>query len=128
MRSRYAAYALGNVDYLVQTLHPAKRTPHTRRSLEQSLPGLQWTGLTILATEGGTAIESSGIVEFEATYRTPAGTGTLHERSRFVREGGPWFYVDGDVSDREDQSASPTRGQPCPCGSGRKYKRCCGAR
>ena len=98
MRSRYAAFARGQADYLVKTLHPSKRAPHERRDLERSLKHQRWTRLEVLATEGGSMFELSGTVTFAAHYDARGQAGVLRERSRFVREDGVWYYVDGDAS------------------------------
>jgi SEC-C motif-containing protein len=93
MRSRYAAYAVGDEAYLLATWHPATRPASL--DLDASL---RWRRLEVVATEGGRAGEGEGVVEFRAHYRRAGGTGTLHEVSRFARRGGRWVYVDGDVS------------------------------
>ena len=90
MRSRYAAYALGRLDHVLRTWHPRTR-PHELADV----PGLTWTGLTVLATEGGQPGDAEGVVEFEAAYRSADGPGLQHERSRFQRRAGRWFYLDG---------------------------------
>jgi SEC-C motif-containing protein len=92
MRSRYAAYAVGDLDHVFRTWHP-----RTRPDVITASPGLTWTGLTILSTDRGGPDDDTGEVEFRATYRTAEGTGVLHERSRFERRAGRWVYVDGDV-------------------------------
>jgi SEC-C motif domain protein len=104
MRSRYAAFCQGQIDYLVATLHPDSRRPDDRRSLRQTIQSTQWVGLTILKTQKGQAQDHKGIVEFVAAYREgqAAGFGAtavkqLHERSRFVKSNSQWFYVDGDI-------------------------------
>jgi SEC-C motif-containing protein len=90
MRSRYTAYALGDVDHLFRTWHPATRPD----DLDQ-LSRLDWRGLEILeVVDGGTA-DDHGIVEFRATH---AG-GTMHERSRFMRRAGRWVYLDGNATE-----------------------------
>lgn len=91
MRSRYAAFAVGDAEYLVRTWRPETRPPAL--SLD---PGVEWTGLTILGTTGGGLLEQSGTVEFAARYRTGAGRGEQHENSRFARVDGAWVYV-GEV-------------------------------
>ena len=58
--------------------------------------GVTWRRLDILGTEAGGPFDTDGVVEFVAHYRSPAGSGRLHEVSRFVREGGRWYYVDGE--------------------------------
>lgn len=128
MRSRYAAFAKGEVDYLIATWHPDKRSGLSRRSLEDTSKGLRWTGLTILDTVAGGPQDDTGLVEFEARYAGPGSTGVLHERSRFSRVDGRWMYVDGVTDDRETPAAKPQgRNELCACGSGKKFKRCCGA-
>jgi SEC-C motif domain protein len=93
MRSRYSAYAVGRLDHVFRTWHP-----RTRPEEIEPAPGLAWTGLTILDTEAGQPGDEQGVVEFEAAYRTAAGPGVLHERSRFTRRAGRWVYLDGEVS------------------------------
>lgn len=88
MRSRYTAFAVGDAGYLVRTWHP-----RTRPS-DVDLDGTVWEGLVIeeAAEEGDAAT-----VAFRASWRRGSDRGVLAERSRFVRRGGRWVYVDGDV-------------------------------
>lgn len=90
MRSRFSAFAVGDTDYLIASWHPSTRP--TELELDSRR---QWYRLDIIATSGGTPFETSGVVEFEAYYRSPDGAGSQHEVSRFVRENGSWLYVDG---------------------------------
>ncbi|MGE4560981.1 MAG: YchJ family metal-binding protein, partial [Desulfobulbus sp.] len=95
-----------------------------------------WCGLEILGTEQGQADDREGLVEFRATALADERLIVLRERSRFVREQGAWRYVDGEFIEEEQPVAavpsSPAkakkvgRNDPCPCGSGRKFKKCCG--
>lgn len=87
MRSRYTAFAVGDVGHLMASWHSSTRPP--RLTLD---PGLRWTGLSVLATSGGFG-GSEGVVEFEARYVEDGRPGALHERSRFVREDGRWSYL-----------------------------------
>ncbi len=93
MRSRYAAYAVGDLDHVFRTWHPRTRPDEITAS-----PGLTWTGLTIVSTSGGGPDDDAGEVEFRAAYRTADGPGLLHERSRFEQRAGRWVYVDGDLA------------------------------
>ncbi len=93
MRSRFSAFALGDVAYLERTWHPSTRPAGL--SLD---PERRWYRLDVLRTEAGGLLDDTGLVEFRAHHRSPAGTGALHEVSRFVREGGRWLYLDGAVS------------------------------
>lgn len=91
MRSRYSAYVLQLVAYLTATWHPSTRPAHL--VLDHS----RWLGLQIKqqATQGDRAT-----VEFVARYKTGGKATRLHERSRFVREDGRWYYVDGEFPSR----------------------------
>ncbi len=122
MRSRYSAFVRQQTDYLVNTLHPDKRHPHEAQALQRSFQDTQWQGLAIVHQEQGQASDTTGVVEFVATYRGPQGLGRLHERSRFVKEADQWLYLDGDIM----QSPTPGRNEPCWCGSGKKFKKCHG--
>ncbi len=128
MRSRYSAYVRGAVDYLVDTHDPATRAPAERGAIERWSREATWEGLEIVATERGGEGDESGVVEFRATYRQGGSTRVHHERSRFRRLEGRWLYVDGDaVKPRPAvRAATVGRNDPCPCGSGKKFKKCCG--
>lgn len=96
MRSRYTAFATGDVDHLLRSWHP--RTAPPREELAASLAdGTRWLRLDVLARERGGPFDADGVVEFTARARTPEGRIALHEVSRFVREDGAWLYVDGEA-------------------------------
>ena len=91
MRSRYCAYVLGLRDYLLDTWHPSTRPA----SIEPDPPGLKWLGLDVKRHQ---QLDSDhAIVEFVARSKLAGRAQRLHETSRFVREGGRWTYVDGDI-------------------------------
>lgn len=92
MRSRYTAYTQSNADYLRHTWHAS-----TRPAMLDLEPGRRWLGLKILGTSNGEAGDTSGTVEFVARFKIGGRAHRLHENSRFVSEGGRWFYVDGDI-------------------------------
>ncbi|WP_424809570.1 YchJ family protein [Rhodococcus sp. 27YEA15] len=92
MRSRFTAFALLDTQYLLRTWH----SDHRPTDLDLD-PTRRWTGLDILDTERGSLFDTDGIVEFRAHYSHRRVSDTLHERSRFVRVGGDWLYVDGDI-------------------------------
>ncbi|GAA4190435.1 YchJ family protein [Gryllotalpicola kribbensis] len=92
MRSRYAAFAVGDTAYVLSTWHPSTRP----RSIAPETD-LQWRRLDVLRTTAGGPFDTRGTVEFRAVWRQGAERGALHERSRFERVGGAWLYVDGDV-------------------------------
>ncbi|GAA5209217.1 YchJ family protein [Microbacterium kyungheense] len=90
MRSRYTAFVVGDDRYLAATWHPGTRPD----DLELD-PVQRWTGLQVLDVEAGTEGDTRGVVEFRAGWRHGADRGVLHERSRFVRQSGRWWYLDG---------------------------------
>lgn len=94
MRSRFAAFRAGDADWLLATWHPS-----TRPDVLDLADNPRWRGLQIVDVVGGGPDDDTGVVEFRATYLADGALGVLHERSRFVRTDGRWFYVDGDVTD-----------------------------
>ena len=124
MRSRYTAYVFRNVEYLLGTWHASTRPAGIDPTV---IP--QWCGLQIVRTEAGSGDDDQGVVEFKAFARTGEKVFTLHEVSRFLREDGQWLYVDGDMQAEPSPGArvgKVGRNEPCPCGSGKKFKKCCG--
>ena len=92
MRSRYSAYVLKLSDYLLASWHPSTR-PGSLDLAEDD--GTKWLGLEIKRSQQQD--ENHATVEFVARYRIAGRGHRLHELSRFVREDGRWFYVDGDI-------------------------------
>ncbi|OBG64833.1 YchJ family protein [Mycobacterium sp. E735] len=89
MRSRYSAFARGDADYLFRTWHP-----RTRPSDVTVDPAITWTGLKVTDTAAGGPEDNRGEVEFTARFESAGRAGSLHERSRFERRAGRWFYLD----------------------------------
>ncbi|MGM0982981.1 MAG: YchJ family protein [Pseudomonadota bacterium] len=115
MRSRYSAFVLDLSDYLLATWHPS-----TRPEKLEADPATVWKRLEVLESgEEG----DRGRVHFRATFREGGRWAVLEEHSRFVREAGRWFYLDGNPVVHR---LKPGRNAHCPCGSGRKFKSCCG--
>jgi SEC-C motif-containing protein len=92
MRSRYTAFVVGDERHLVATWHPGTRPDEL--SLD---PAQRWTGLEIVDVEAGGDGDARGVVEFRASWRQGREQGVLHERSRFLRRGERWWYVDGEI-------------------------------
>jgi SEC-C motif-containing protein len=88
MRSRYAAFAVGDVPYLLRTWHTSTRP--ARLELDADV---EWLGLDVIGSTAGSAFETEGTVEFVARFRVGRREGSQHERSRFTREDGRWRYV-----------------------------------
>ncbi len=136
MRSRYTAYVRVAVPYLLETWHPSTRPQEID---VDAMP--HWCGLEILGCDQGGEGDAQGWVEFRATALAEGRLLVLRERSRFVRDEGAWRYVDGEFIEEEKPEVAPPspaaakaqsgkgkvgRNDPCPCGSGKKFKKCCG--
>lgn len=127
MRSRFTAYATVQAEYLHKTNHPQTRLESTIEEIEDWAKENTWTKLEILNTDAGTKNDSNGVVEFKASYTDVSGKSQVHhERSTFVKENGQWLYKDGIANPPANNTSKKVlRNDPCPCGSGKKYKKCC---
>ncbi len=121
MRSRYSAYALGLVDYIVATTLPAQQPVLDREGIAAWASSCTFTGLEILDTRAGQPGDLEGQVEFVAYFRLHNVNDVQkhQERSSFRFRHQRWFFVDPTVG------KPPERNAPCPCGRGPKYKKCC---
>ncbi len=123
MRSRYSAYVLAAVDYLLATQAP-ETLESTRADLEVWVRRVRYIGLVVEGAERGGTADDEGVVRFCARFLEGGRLHTHRERSRFVRREGRWLYLDGAV-----EPVAPVvlgRNDACPCGSGQKFKRCHG--
>ena len=130
MRSRYSAFVVGDVDYLQRTSAGEAALKFDRAALLRAMPDTEWLGLEITGTEGGMERDDAGTVTFRARFRENGRLQVLAERSEFRRIGGEWRYCRGEVVPEPapaPASAKVGRNDPCPCGSGRKFKKCHGA-
>ncbi len=119
MRSRYSAFVLQNEEWLSASWHPDHRSDGPLVD-----PSIRWLGLEVIASDLG---EDRATVEFEARLLAAGTVDAVHERSEFVREQGRWYYTRGSGLAARFDAWKPGRNETCPCGSGRKFKRCCGA-
>ena len=117
MRSRYTAFTLGAVDYLLETHHPRTRAGVSFESVAEWAAS-EWLGLKVVQAKGDT-------VSFEARFGRADGEHCHRETSRFSRLDGRWYYLDG-VETPVQAGPKVGRNDPCPCGSGKKFKKCCG--
>ncbi len=97
MRSRFAAYAKKEIDYLYETTHPDKRDENFRAEMAAWANRAEFTALNILGKKQGGSLDKAGKVEFIAYYRQFGEEKQMHEISRFRRYRGKWFYYDGDI-------------------------------
>lgn len=129
MRSRYTAYVTGEIDHLKASLDSPGREQFDSDSAKQWSDDADWKGLEIVSVERGRPEDDDGIVEFVARYEINDQLLEHHERANFKKSGSRWEYVDGRVIGRDPyrrETPKIGRNDPCSCGSGRKYKKCCG--
>jgi SEC-C motif-containing protein len=124
MRARYSANVEGQAEFLAETYAPESRNAFDHDGVRRFSQRARWLGLKILETTDGGPDDETGTVTFEARYHIEGHDDGFRERSRFRRVDGRWRYVDGDLS--ELTKAKIGRNDPCLCGSGEKFKRCCG--
>lgn len=133
MRARYSAHVLKLVDFVIETYHSSCHAEEQRTAIIDSIES-QWCRLEVLSTS---AVENDqGYVEFKAYFKEDEQEFCLHEHSRFVKEDGLWTYIDGFMPPEPTltdprltqtiQSLKIGRNDPCICGSGKKFKKCCG--
>jgi SEC-C motif-containing protein len=126
MRSRYTAYAKSAIDHIINSC--VKDENIDEQSTRDWSEKADWQGLTIVRTEKGSPADSEGVVEFIARYVMDGLKEEHHETARFIKKDGSWLYESGTVKTGTVVRAEPKTGRndPCPCGSGKKYKQCCG--
>lgn len=95
MRSRYTAFTLANIDYLLKTHHVSTRPVKDKQDILDWAKSVQWMGLTVLATDKGGKTDQDGLVEFRALYIEKGKLESIHEKSLFRKEKGIWYYVNG---------------------------------
>lgn len=132
MRSRYSAYVLKNIDYVDDTQIVLENETFDKGEALKWAESSEWKGLEIKKTQKGGLEDNTGTVEFVAHYKDKASGTDLHhhEISLFQKKDGEWKFREGNI-----QGAQPVkrlepklgRNDPCSCGSGKKYKKCCGA-
>jgi SEC-C motif-containing protein len=130
MRARYSAYVYNDIDYIKDTYLDEDDDfdyNGTKRWAESSV----WEGLSIKSVEKGSEEDDEGFVEFVAYYTDENGKSSYHqEKSLFKKVDGKWMFVEGifeGLSPITRDKPKVGRNEPCPCGSGKKFKKCCGA-
>jgi len=113
MRSRYSAYVRADAKYILYSTTKENRYQDDLELIEEFAKRVEWLKLDVLEVKDDT-------VEFKAYYQDSEGIQVLHERSRFEQEDGIWKYKDGELYNSKIE-----RNESCPCGSGKKYKKCC---
>ncbi len=122
LRSRFSAYATKDIDYVINTTHPQTRGDLVRSELEEWAHTVEWKELVV------NNADTEGHVEFSATYRENGEVRVHRELSTFKEHDGQWYFFDSAYPKGTSQakSAKVGRNDPCPCKSGKKFKKCCG--
>lgn len=129
MRARYTSYVVGDVNFLKTSMAKSVQADFDEEASRAWIAASRWHGLEIVRTEAGQKGDKEGVVEFRALYTANDEFCNHHEVSKFVKERGGWKFLDGELVGetpiiREEPKIG--RNDPCPCGSGKKYKKCCG--
>ena len=130
MRSRYTAFCKVQLSHLVESAMPAQQSKLDRDGLLRWASESEWLGLEIHDTEQGMESDDIGYVHFTARFKRDGQEQEHTEKSCFRRIDGQWYYDDGMPTPVETivrKAAKVGRNDPCPCGSGKKYKKCCDA-
>lgn len=128
MKARYVAYTTGDVNFIISSHDPETRENVSKEATEEWSRSARWLGIEILSTIGGGPDDDDGVVEFVASFELEGKKINHHEKSYFKKINGNWFFVDGQIVPETYVRSAPKvgRNDPCPCGSGKKYKFCCG--
>ncbi len=121
MRSRYSAFCVKDVEYLLSTHHPSQRKNNEREQLISTFAHTHWLGLKVLDSSIDASNPNIGYVEYLA-FSQPEKIEQLHEKARFRFEDNNWCYLDGELL----PVVKLSRNEPCFCGSNKKYKKCHG--
>ena len=118
MRSRYSAFALQQIDYIVQTTALGQQASLNVDAITDWSKSNQWLKLEVL-NSNEKLDKNHAQVEFKAHYHDGKQTQIHHEISHFVQHQARWYFLDPTIGQQ------PTMKQPCICGSGKKFKQCC---
>lgn len=142
MRSRYTAYTRADINYIRKTTLLKSNEDFDFAGTEKWARESTWNGLKILNVEQGGETDKEGVVEFVATYTRDGESIDHHETSQFKKnDKGRWIFKEGDshthpggtghhhhpkIETVRRETPKVGRNDPCPCGSGKKFKKCCG--
>lgn len=128
MRSRYTAYVVENIDYIDESHHPDFGKDFDKAEALKWAQDSDWQGLEIIQTEKGQKDDKEGMVEFVAKYKLEGKLAQHREIAQFQKHKDKWFYTEGTIVGAQPiERIGPKvgRNDPCHCGSGKKYKKCC---
>jgi SEC-C motif-containing protein len=127
MRARYSAYVGVQMDFVFETTHPDHRQGYDHAGTKEWAENSEWQGLEIVEARKGASEDDVGEVEFIARFKENGAPREHHENAQFRKDGGRWYFTDGSMVKPKPLAVSKVgRNDPCTCGSGLKYKKCCG--
>ena len=129
MRARYTAYTQVEMDFLLESMHPDHREENDPDNTREWAENSQWHGLEILELKDGGPEDETGEVDFVANYTYKEEYTRYHEVGEFAKVDGSWYFIEGRPGVQKPIVRSEPkvgRNDPCSCGSGKKFKRCCG--
>lgn len=129
MRARYSSYVTGDIGFLRSSAIASVQEVFDEAASRAWSNAATWHGLEIIRTEKGGADDKTGVVEFRALYTANGEFCNHHEVSTFVKEKDGWKFEDGEMIGEKPivrEEPKVGRNDLCPCGSGKKYKKCCG--
>jgi SEC-C motif domain protein len=127
MRARYSAYVNVAMDFLFESNHPDHREGYDPKGTREWAESSDWEGLEIVGLEQGGPGDTTGTVEFIARFREKDVPHAHHELAQFKKFEENWYFTEGAlVKQKPLVSQKIGRNDPCTCGSGAKYKKCCG--
>lgn len=127
MEARYKAYEKKNIEFLVESHFPDTRRKLDIEATKKWAETAEWESLEIISVEDGKENDKVGIVEFRATYKEDGNYFVHHEKSKFIKKDGIWYYYGWlPLTETVIKERKIGRNDFCPCGSKKKYKKCCG--
>lgn len=135
LRARYSAFVKGKIDFILDTHHGKTKKEVNIKEIQEWSTQSAWKGLEIVQKEAGDPEDSQGLITFCARYQStssdtaPDKIEEHWENALFEKEDGEWKFLDARAVKQEPiRRAEPKTGrnEPCPCGSGKKHKKCCG--
>ena len=128
LRSRYVAHVTHNHKYLIDTTHEHYKHEESEADITKWIDQLEWKGFTILTSLGGKEKDTTASIAFIVHFLVNGTPQEMKETAHFIKENGRWLYTYGDVEGHityRREQPKVGRNELCPCGSGKKYKKCC---
>ncbi len=129
LRARFTAHVKLEVDFIVNTIHPDKAAEHDPAIIKEWAEQTKWLRLEIIEKQKGTEKDTTGLIEFNAYYERKKGEEVHSEVAQFVKKDNSWYFYDAappKVKQVINSAPKTGRNDPCICGSGKKFKKCCG--